>query len=107
MPSAQILEARNGREAVEMVKQHKIDVVFMDVQMPEMNGLEATKSIRGELGAKPYIIALTAGNVSGEMEACMDAGMNDFVSKPIISGSIEHALARWRQEDEQGLHPSK
>ncbi len=87
LPHAQVLEAVNGKEAVDFVaREAKIDLVFMDVQMPVMDGLEATRRIRAlekELGKSIPIIALTAGVVKGEKEKCLDAGMDDFLAKPL------------------------
>ena len=68
----------------------------MDIQMPIMNGYEATKEIRKlDTGKEVPIIALTAGTVIGEKEKCLEIGMNDYVSKPIIKGSLEEIIARW------------
>jgi len=86
MPGAEILEAKNGKAAVEMVKQNKPDLVLMDVQMPEMDGFEATAHIReheAALGRHTPIIALTAGALESEKERCLQSGMDDFLSKPI------------------------
>ncbi|WP_227817920.1 hybrid sensor histidine kinase/response regulator [Nitrogeniibacter aestuarii] len=88
----------NGREAVDAVSTNAYDVVLMDVQMPEMDGLEATRCIRRHeqstgLGRMP-IIALTANAMSGDREHCLAAGMDDYVSKPIERADIRDALTR-------------
>ena len=73
--------ANNGLEAVEAVKSNSYDIIFMDVQMPEMNGYEATIEIR-KLGSKIPIVAVTASAIKGEKEKCISVGMTDFLSKP-------------------------
>jgi PAS domain S-box-containing protein len=95
-PNAQLLEATNGVEAVNMAIAQQPDLIFMDIQMPEMNGFEATASIRDNkrLNAIP-IIALTAGNVKEEKEKCIAAGMDDFVVKPIVEETLVLVLQKW------------
>lgn len=75
--------ALNGKEAVEKVRNGNYDVVLMDLEMPVMNGFEATKIIRQELQSKVKIIAVTAHSIVGEKEKCLVAGMDDYLSKPI------------------------
>lgn len=93
-PNAIFYEAKNGKEAIEAFKQFKPDVIFMDVQMPDMNGYEASQAIRLlESGKEPIpIIALTAGTVSGERERCLEAGMNDYISKPFVRETLIRVL---------------
>jgi CheY-like chemotaxis protein len=70
----------------------------MDIQMPEKNGYETTAEIRSLNGSKTVpIIALTAGIMLGEKEKCLDAGMNDYISKPIIESELEQKLIQWLQ----------
>ncbi len=93
--------AANGLEVIEALERQVYDVVLMDVQMPEMDGLEATRHIRrqwpGEQG--PHIIAMTANAMEGDREACLAAGMNDYVSKPIRVEALVEALSRSRPLD--------
>ena len=86
----------NGIEALAAVERQAYDVVFMDVQMPEMNGHEATERIRATLPAdrQPWVIALTAGTLEGDREICLQHGMNDFLSKPIRFSDLEQSLKR-------------
>lgn len=85
-PHFAIVEARNGTEAVEFYKLEKPDLILMDLQMPETDGYEATRMIR-EIekngGTKTQIVALTAGALEGEREKCFEAGMDDFMTKPL------------------------
>ena len=75
----------NGLEAIDAVQRRRYDVVLMDIRMPDMNGLEATRSIRQQLPAdqQPHIYALTAGIGPDERQACYEVGMNGFVAKPV------------------------
>jgi CheY-like chemotaxis protein len=75
--------ASNGLEAIESIERQPYDVILMDVQMPEMDGLEATRQIRKLDGRQPYIIAMTANAMQGDREMCLEAGMNFYISKPI------------------------
>ncbi len=86
--------AVNGVEAVEAVNRQRYDVVFMDMQMPEMDGIEATEVIRSTLDddSQPFIIAMTANALEGDRQRCLDAGMNDYVSKPVTTSSLSEAL---------------
>jgi PAS domain S-box-containing protein len=85
--------AANGVEAVDAVERQSYDVVFMDVQMPEMDGLEATREIRSRhSGDGPRIVAMTANAMEGDREACLAAGMDDYVGKPIRVEELVAAL---------------
>jgi len=90
--------ANNGLEAIVAIKQKVYNLIFMDIQMPEMDGLEATRQIRTFLNSptKPQIIAMTAGVSASEQQLCFDAGMNDFISKPI---RVESVVAAIKQVD--------
>ncbi|MBK9752430.1 MAG: response regulator [Nannocystis sp.] len=86
--------AYHGLEALEAVARHTYDVVLMDVQMPEMDGLEATRRIRQQPGSQPRIIAMTANAMDSDRQACLAAGMDDYVSKPIQVRELRLALER-------------
>jgi CheY-like chemotaxis protein/HPt (histidine-containing phosphotransfer) domain-containing protein len=95
--------AGNGREAVEAMDKKKYDLVFMDVMMPEMNGLEATQEIRNRQKAgtsenyksRIVVIAMTAQAMQGDREKCIESGMDDYLSKPIRPGDIRNMIAKW------------
>jgi CheY-like chemotaxis protein len=89
--------AANGREAVKMFELLPYDLVFMDCQMPEMDGYEAAREIRRREGPGRYvaIIAMTADAMAGCREHCLEAGMDDFVAKPIAMEALFEALRRW------------
>ena len=93
----QIEVVNNGRECVERFNSHSFDVVLMDVQMPEMDGLEATRAIRmleGDGTKRIPIIAMTAHAMAGDRERCIEAGMDDYVSKPIRIRALMQALGQ-------------
>ncbi|HVC30393.1 MAG TPA: response regulator, partial [Steroidobacteraceae bacterium] len=88
--------AANGLEALQMLARAPYDAVLMDVQMPEMDGLEAARAIctRWPQGERPRIIAMTANAMQGDREACLAAGMDDYLSKPIRVEELAAALRR-------------
>ena len=90
--------AANGIEAIESVERQTYDVVLMDVQMPEMDGLEATRRIvqRWPAGQRPRIVAMTANAMQGDREECLAAGMDDYVTKPIRIDALVQALLQAR-----------
>ena len=109
-PNATIVQAANGKQAIEKFTKEQFSMVFMDVQMPEMNGYEATAEIRrienSHLstlnGRQPIvdikrtpIIALTASAIAGEKEKSIAMGMDDFVTKPIVGNAIDAVLNKW------------
>ena len=86
--------ASNGIEAIECCARQPYDVVLMDVQMPEMDGLEASRRItsRWKPGERPRIVAMTANAMQGDREECLAAGMDDYVTKPIRVDALVEAL---------------
>lgn len=87
----------NGKEAVERVQQSQYDLIFMDVQMPEMDGLEATRVIRKLLKHNsPMIIAMTANAMPEDREKCLDAGMDDYLSKPFKPRELQQLLEKYK-----------
>ncbi len=96
IPNVKLFEAVNGIEAVKQFENCKPSLVFMDIQMPEMNGYDASKAIRNlEIDTHVPIIALTAGVVKGEREKCLEAGMNDYITKPVVKDTIRNILSTW------------
>jgi PAS domain S-box-containing protein len=94
-----VLTAENGKEALKILEEDEFDVVLMDVQMPEMDGVEATRQIRksraeGGLGLKVPVIALTAYAMKGDRERFLQAGMNDYLPKPVEQDSLFEVLQR-------------
>lgn len=85
----------NGLEAVAHVEASHFDIVLMDMQMPEMDGLEATREIRKKQIEQPIIIALTANTMQGDQEACLLTGMNDYISKPVKLEELVTKLEKW------------
>jgi PAS domain S-box-containing protein len=96
--------ASNGKEALEKLAEKEFDLVFMDIQMPDMDGYEVVMRIREELGLREMpIIAMTAHALVGDREKSLHAGMNDHLSKPIEPGRLLSALAKWLPQDEKGV----
>lgn len=89
--------AENGAEAVEKIKARRYDLVFMDVQMPIMDGFQATREIRGldEQRASVPIVAITANAFQSERDKCFSFGMDDYLTKPVDKDRLKEALARW------------
>ena len=95
----QVHVANNGKEAVDILEQQEFAVVLMDYQMPVMDGLEATRAIRlreqKSARKKAVIIAMTANAMKGDKEDCLEAGMDDYIAKPIDAGSLAATLKKW------------
>lgn len=96
--------AANGKEGVEMYQQFDYDIIFMDCQMPVMDGFEATKMIRGsEVGKDKHqvIIAMTANAVVGDRENCINKGMDDYISKPVCKEKLQSMLSKWGKSSKE------
>jgi signal transduction histidine kinase/DNA-binding response OmpR family regulator len=100
-----VTPASNGEEAVNLFKQQKFDLIFMDCQMPIMDGFEATKAIREiesrESMEKTTIVAFTANAMKGDDEICREAGMDDHIAKPVTPSDLERVLLFWIPEDKR------
>ncbi|MGB3518267.1 MAG: response regulator [Elainellaceae cyanobacterium] len=90
--------ANNGIEVLDYLRQHPYDLVLMDVQMPEMDGLEATREIRQQIPTEqqPYVVALTANATQGDREVCLQAGMDNYLSKPIRMDALSTILQQYQ-----------
>ena len=97
-----LTEAESGQEAIDLVRQNRYDIIFMDHMMPVMDGIEAAEIIRrdcGENGTAPAIIALTANAMSGMRERFLEKGFQDFIAKPLDRRELGRLLARWVPEE--------
>lgn len=96
LPDTQVLTAFDGAEALTVYREQQPDMILMDVQMPVMNGIEATRRIRAaERDTHVPIIALTASSTLEEKQKCLDAGMDDFLAKPIVEESLIRLFGEW------------
>lgn len=92
--------AKNGKQAVELCNENKFDIVFMDCQMPEMDGYLATGEIRNNtINSETPIVAMTANAMKGDKEKCIESGMDDYISKPIKPDVLNEALNKWLSID--------
>jgi CheY-like chemotaxis protein len=96
--------AGDAKDLLERLKHTDYDVVFMDVQMPEMDGLEATRRIRADLpsGRQPHVVAMTAAAFPEDRARCLDAGMNDYIAKPASLDELAAVLRRAKLESSRG-----
>lgn len=90
--------ASNGREALEMCDREAYDLILMDCHMPVMDGYEATRVLRQQSDRYPIVIALTAHNLAEEKQKCFDAGMDDYLTKPITRDVLAAAIAHWQEK---------
>jgi signal transduction histidine kinase/CheY-like chemotaxis protein/ligand-binding sensor domain-containing protein len=87
--------ANDGQEALQMWESNRYNLILMDMQMPDIDGIEATKNIRRQAGEQPIIIAMTANATKEDRDKCIDAGMNDYISKPIHQDTLIDLLKKW------------
>ena len=98
----------NGREVLEALERQRYDLILMDVRMPEMNGLEATRIIRQRWPDKgPLIIAVTAYGLQGDRERCIEAGMDDYLSKPVQLDDLARMLRKYSVESSKKTPPKR
>ena len=97
----EVSTAGSAKEALKMAEEGSFDAIILDLQMPEMDGFEACQQIRRRLpeAQQPVIIALTANAMQGDRERCLDAGMDDYLTKPVSSEVLYKKLARWLPDE--------
>ncbi len=93
--------SENGKDVLEVVSHKNYDLILMDVQMPEMDGLEATRMIRVCLTEQPIIIAMTANTLQGDREECLKAGMDDYIGKPVRLDGLVDIIEKWALQGQQ------
>lgn len=102
----QVMIAENGRIGVQKALSEKFDLVFMDCQMPELDGFQATQQIRTKIpDSNLPIIALTANALKGDRIKCLESGMNDYVTKPVTAERIRGVLSKWQSSNKQANEP--
>lgn len=87
--------ADDGEQALELYKKNHYEVVFLDIQMPKVDGLEVAREIRKMDKKQPVIIAITANALEGDREVCLDAGMDDYIAKPVEIHHLEEVLRKY------------
>jgi CheY-like chemotaxis protein len=93
--------ASNGLEAIQALEHRRYDIILMDLKMPKMNGLEATKAIRARFPPyeQPHIIAVTAYAMTYDREKCISAGMDDYLSKPVMLDDLKEIISRYSSHE--------
>ena len=92
--------AANGQEVLQALERQDYDLILMDVQMPEMDGLETSKKIRKQWPNGPKIIAMTAYALEGDRERCLEAGMDDYIAKPVKMNELADILVKYSAQRE-------
>jgi CheY-like chemotaxis protein len=103
-----VTTAMNGQEALDLTRKHDYDIIFMDCQMPIMDGFKATKAIRDDergTGKHNLIVALTADAMIGDREKCLNAGMDDYLNKPLRQDQITQILTLWLKDTPSCPYP--
>ncbi len=98
--------ADDGRKVLQQLAQRPYDLIFMDIQMPELSGEAATQQIRALHGPQPWIVAVTANVLTGERERLLQIGMNDYISKPVALSELKRALGTFQRQDQPPRSPS-
>ena len=92
----EVKEAENGKVAIDLCQQWQPHLIFMDIQMPEMDGIEATKQIIAQWGnQRPLIVAMTANALNSDKEKCLAIGMDDYISKPLTIDQVKTGIEKW------------
>jgi CheY-like chemotaxis protein len=91
----------NGHEVLRLIMRKDFELILMDIQMPEMDGLDATRNIRMRPGHQPVIIAITADSIQADRSICLEAGMDDYISKPIKIEELVSMLAKWSEHSKE------
>jgi PAS domain S-box-containing protein len=99
--------ANNGLEVLDMLSRQFYEIVFMDMQMPEMDGITATQRIRQNLNPQPWIVAVTANTLPGDRAICLNAGMNDYISKPMQMSDLLQVFDRYQRREMLEIIPVK
>ena len=94
-----LMIANDGYEALEIITRERFDLIFMDIEMPRINGYEATVIIRQNLCLKTPVIALTSRDSDTDIQTCFQAGMNDHMSKPLNKMALTHSVYRWNRRN--------
>ena len=92
------IKAESGVEVIDILQTERFDMILMDVQMPEMDGIEATKIIRSKNNLQPVIIAMTANAMQSDQDECLKAGMDDYLSKPVRVDTLKAMIEKWAIE---------
>jgi CheY-like chemotaxis protein/HPt (histidine-containing phosphotransfer) domain-containing protein len=100
-----VTEADNGEKAIKEINRNAFDLILMDIKMPGLNGYETTKLIRNKLKLITPIIAFTANVIKGEIEKCLEAGMNDYLAKPIERDQFLKTISHWLNTSEKNIIP--
>ncbi len=98
-------QAENGQIAIDLLKKNTYDLILMDIRMPVMDGLQATGIIRKEINKEIPIIALTANTLKTEQQKCLDAGINDFLSKPFEENDLINLISKWLNKESEKKAP--
>ena len=97
----QITRVKDGNQAIHAFADKGFDIILMDIQMPEMDGYEATRVLRQQMGVTHPIVALTANAMQQDRNLCINAGMNDYIAKPVRLETLQKTLQKWIPPSQQ------